>query len=901
MGRFYAYSSDDIVPIIQLPRLVRSICMSRKLSIFTREAAVTEIDQCACHVTIMHHLLCLLEPTNVQQFDWVREIVDDSETVRNSVAEHYEIDCFALTVREMMERFTTVDGSQLLTLDHVTAYVTSHPPAQTRVPCTAKIAKRILNGVIYGQGLAAVLSENNIIIKNGTTHHPLVVNLSKVVRTLPKRLSTIDDQLSAKFNVSWEMCMHVAHGADNIEVSALSLLCQTIETCITETMLKFATSTGLSVVVYAYDGIFVETARSTQIMPLQLTAMAYCIFATHGVAMRIASKIDPVLSPGSGPLALPAPDKFSRDIHEMCVIRTTLDHEYSRQFVNGVYELAFHSGIRHLDCSTPTSQMLVNSLSMYVSKFFVHNSAMCGMFLNISYDPVIPDDIVDTTFMSSKHLGMQAVVTFRNLLVNEDMSWLQVLSLYIPRKCNFSHQPSAKNYNIVPLLRDYDEPPKALEHFVFSMRRECKVLRDNYTKPDRSYPQAGDNNNHLFLFLYLEYVLCGFDIEAFVFLHRVTAARFLHLHEKIPIIIQCSSAIQGIGKNTFFEKLLGRTMLGDALNRARASAGMYNGLTPGEPCLSYLVSQTSMVGSRFNGFEAGLNLVIYDECARISDKGAQNQFKAKATNDLICVEEKFKEITQKINMALSVFMSNYNVSLMVEKGCRRNFLIRVADFYPRMSMEDTVALHKAIDTPESVWMFYRHLITCNDIPTSLDELQRDIPLTDHKVMMMALSDDLVSGVVATLATHPSIKEIMKTSKEPIFISKRLVLEALRVSSPSTNVLWATVVSKLQSVKVSGLRRAFSVWDIEQHFEKSTVFEQIPICQCKQEAIFGMEFTDALMEYVETQEAVRNSSRCPKTMSAANEQFIVAALPLLRKSFTFDLEALQVEASAYFAR
>jgi hypothetical protein len=877
VGRMYAASDDGVPPLIQLPGIVRNVCMSNKRSALSWGPTVVEIDQKTCHLTIMHWLM-LQAGKDPMSVAWMREIIVNSDEVRRDIADFYLEDSNAVYARDLLERMTTAAGVKLVTPQTVAKFMANK--TKTLRPCPVKTAKRMINGILYGQGMDAVLTDNCVIFKSGTTHHPTLIRLRDAVLELPTLMPGIDNLLEERFNVSWVGC-HLAGkaGEDQRPPGQLALLCQTIESAITMRAMESCRMQGLTPVLYAYDGFYVELPKGMgmSILSQRTAALASETLQAFSIAMAFDMKnLDPLVI-GTGALQRPEKFRFEREMHDVCQLRMETDADFDPDFLQGAYDIMALSG--YGDTKASTSKQAMDSLAVYASKFYLHNAGTAGMYTRVRWDPVITGDIINTYAIGKNSLGELAHAKFTDAL-GVERSWLEVLESRLPYQCTFTILASSAGYNIKPLKRVFGEKAHATTDFTFSLRRECKILRDNFGKP-LEYPQSGDSDVDLLILLHLEFTLCGYDTGAFVFLHRLIATRLARLHEKIPIIVQCSSATQGIGKNTFFEKLVGRLLLGDVRNKFEL-----NGENDDEPVLAYVVSQSSMVGGRFNGFEAGLNLIVYDECARISDKSTQNQFKAKTTSDIISIEKKYQEVTQTVNMALSVFLSNYPVSLAVEPGCRRNFLIRVCDFAPRQTLEQTMRLHKTIENPATRWAFYRHLMTCNAIPQDLNELQRDIPLTDHKVAMMATADELTTGIVAVLATHPVCEKLKKS----MVFSKRVIMEALKVSNPNNHAGWDSISTRLVSAMVGPMQRHDKVFDMAPDANRPIQFRDLAL-MTPPGRLHGMDFGPALAAH-SAGLASAQVSRAPGNVQEARARFIDEALPALAGMFTMNLSKLQ---------
>ena len=877
VGRMYASTDDGVPPLIQLPSLVRNACMSSKRSTLAWGPTVVEIDQKTCHLTIMHWLM-LQAGKDPMSVAWMREIIVNSDAVRRDIADFYLEDSNAVFARDLLERMTTTAGVELVTPNTIAKFMADK--SKTLRPCPVKTAKRMINGILYGQGMDAVLTENCVIFKSGITHHPILLRLRDAVLELPSLMPGIDNLLEERFNVSWTGC-HLAGkaGKDQRPPGQLALLCQTIESAITMRAMESCRMQGFTPVLYAYDGFYVEMPKGMMLSTLsqRTSALATETLQAFSIGMAFDMKNLDTLVIGMGPMMRPEKFRFEREMHDVCQLRMETDSDFDPDFLKGAYDIMALSG--YGDTTVESSKPALDSLGVYASKFYVHNAGSVGMYTRIKWDPVIPGDIINTYAIGKNSLGELAHAKFTDSFGTERL-WLEVLETRLPYQCTFSVLPSSANYNIKPLKRAFGEKTRATTDFTFSLRRECKILRDNFGKPI-DYPQADDSDEDLLTLLHLEFTLCGYDTEAFVFLHRLVAVRLARLNEKIPIIVQCSSATQGIGKNTFFEKLVGRLLLGDVRNKFDiAGQGDY------EPVLAYLVSQSSMVGGRFNSFESGLNLIVYDECARIADKSTQNQFKAKATSDIISIEKKYQEVTQTVNMALSVFLSNYPVSLAVEPGCRRNFLIRVCDFAPRATVDQTIKLHKTIENPAARWAYYRHLMTCNAIPYDLNTLQRDIPLTDHKVAMMATSDEMTTGIVSVLASHPVCAKL----KKKMVFSKRVILEALRVSNPKINYQWEGISTRLISAMVGTMQRHDIVYDLTPDANRTAEFQDNMLVT-PPGRVYGMDFGPLLAAYKAGQ-AVTQVTKCPTNVQDARTRFINEALPALAGMFTINLTKMQ---------
>ena len=877
VGRLYPTSTDGVPPLIQLPTLVRTACMSSRQSLMTWLPKAVEFDQKTSHLTIMHWLM-LQAGKPARDIAWMKDIVLNSDAIRRQVAEHYLEDSNAILARDLTDRMTTTSGLQLTTPAIIAKYI----EGKTRElrPCPVKTAKRMINGILYGQSLEAALTQNGVVIKDGDKHHEVILKLRDAIKELPSLIPRINTTIEHLFGVSWEACgLASKMNKGPSSPGQLALLCQTIESAITERACDVAIRIGMTPVLYAYDGFYVEASGPTSPATLAMMDDARSHFS---IDMAFDQKTSDLLTVGHGNLSRPEKHRLEREIHEICSLRMEVDSDFDAGFIKGAYDILALAG--HGSFEDPENAQMVDTLSVYASKFFVHNTGPAGMYTRIKWDPIIPCDIINTYAITRNSLGELAHLKFKDYL-NADKMWLEVLETRLPYQCGFATMACSRGYNIAPLKRNFSEPSRATTDFTFSTRRECKVVRDFFNE-NATYPQPEDSDDDLLVLLQLEYTLCGYDIDAFVFLHRLIATRLKRLHEKIPIIVQCSSATQGIGKNTFFEKFIGRLLLGDIRNKFEISGGVGDH----EPVLSYLVSQSGMVGGRFNGFEAGLNLIVYDECARISDKATQNQFKAKTTSDVISIEEKYKEVTQTVNMVLSVFLSNYPVSLSVEPGCRRNFLIRAADIAPRQNVDQTKHLHDVIDKPATRWMYYRHLMTCNNIPGDLNALQRDIPLTDHKIAMMAVSDDLVNGIVSTLAGH----RVAEHHKKLVF-SKRVILEALKASNPSQHITWDMLSTRLVGSMVGPMQRHDHVWDVKPEglrpdFEDSDL--HIPPAK-----LFGMDFSTVIAAHKSAQMASNiATSRAPSDINDAFERFDKDAIPAIGKVFIIDVPKMQ-EAAA----
>jgi hypothetical protein len=879
VGRMYPTSSDGVPPLIQLPSIVRAACMSTKRSSMAWVPSVVEIDQKTSHLTIMHWLMIQAgkDPLSVS---WMRDIIVNSDKVRREVADHYLEDSNAVLARDLIDRMTTTLGVELVTPAIIEKYVKDKPRALN--PCPVKTAKRMINGILYGQSLEAALTENCVVIKTGNEHHPIITKLREAVKELPNIIPSIDNILEERFDVAWVGCKLASKAANGPRAPGqLALLCQTIESAITMRAMESCRQYGLNPVLYAYDGFYVELPKGNSVPSQRATQLSFETLSSFSIDMQFDTKTLDTLVIGTGPLQRPEKQRLEREIHEICTLRMEADADFDPKFIKGAYDILALSGYGDVD-SEESSQAL-DSLAVYASKFFIHNAGAAGMYTRLKWDPIVPGDVISTYAINRQSLGEISHLKFVDALGNERM-WLEVLERRLPYQCAFSILPSSSMYNIKPLRRTFGEPSRATTDFTFSLRRECKVVRDNFGKPT-DYPQPDDSDEDLLILLELSYTLCGYDTEAFVFLQRIVATRLVRLHEKIPIILQCSSAVQGIGKNTFFEKLIGRLLLGDVRNKFE----LRGGLGEEEPVLSYLVSQSSMVGGRFNGYEAGLNMIVYDECARISDKQTQSQFKAKTTCDVISIEKKYQEVVQAVNMALSVFLSNYPVSLSVEPGCRRNFLIRVSDFAPRQNMSQTSKLHATIDNENTRWMYYRHLTTCNNIPKDLNELQRDIPLTDHKVAMMAVSDEIVNGIVTILAGHPACQGL----NDNLVFSKKCILEAFKSTNPNSNLGWEGLSTRLVAAMVGPMQRHDKVFDIKPDGFRST-FQDAELIRPLGRP-YGMDFNTVIKAH--RAQNVAFISRAPGDLKDAKRRFINEALPALSKVFTINLSRLQELASS----
>lgn len=880
VGRLYPVSEDGIPPLIQLPGLVRTACMSFRRSLMCWLPDTIEFDQKTSHLTIMHWLM-LQAGKDSFQVSWMQDIINYSDAVRRDIASHYLEDSNAILTKDLVDRMTTANGLQLTTPAIIEKYIQGKE--RTLNPCPVKTAKRMVNGVLYGQSLEAALTENGVVIKNGNEHHPLIVKLRDAVKELPSLIPKIDPLLEKLFGISWLSCGLASKDEKGPRAAGqLALLCQTIESAITENAVEVAKMLGMVPALYAYDGFYTISTGGSEMVNVVTSAIRASTKDKFTIEMAYDTKGKDPLIIGTGTLKRPDKHRLEREIHDVCSMRMEVDADFDPKFIKGAYDILALAG--HGSFDDPENSQAIDSLAVYASKFFVHNTGPAGMYTRIKWDPIIPGDIINTYLIGRNSLGEIAHLKFIDYSGAEKM-WLEVLDSRLPYQCGFAILPSSDAYNLRPLKRAFGEPSRATTDFTFSTKRECKVVRD-FFKQDITYPQPTDSETDLLAILHLEYTLCGYDVEALVFLHRLIATRISRLHEKIPIIVQCSSAIQGIGKNTFFEKFIGRLILGDIRNKFELCGGVGDH----EPVLSYLVSQSAMVGARFNGYEAGLNLIVYDECARISDKATQSQFKAKTTCDVISIEEKFKEVTQAVNMVLSVFLSNYPVSLSVEPGCRRNFLIRVSDFAPRQNVDQTKKLHDIIDRPETRWMYYRHLMTCNNIPQDLNALQREIPLTDHKVAMMAVSDDLVNGIVSALASHP----VAETRRHLVF-SKRVILEALKSSNPSIHIKWDTLSTRLVGSMVGPMQRHDDVWDVKPEglrpdFQESEL--HIPPAK-----LFGMDFSTVIAAHKAAQASTTAfTSKAPADIRDAFKRFVNEAIPALGKVFTLDVPKMQEAAS-----
>lgn len=881
VGRLYPTSEDGVPPLIQLPGVVRTACMSHRRSLMAWSPDTVEFDQKTSHLTIMHWLM-LEAGKRPEDVAWMKDIIQNSDATRRAIAEHYLEDSNAILARDLMERMTTATGLQLTTPAIITKYIEGKKRELN--PCPVKTAKRMINGVLYGQSLEAALSENGVIIKEGEEqHHPIIIQLRDAVKELPKLIPKIDPTLERLFGVSWIGCGLASKDDKGPRAAGqLALLCQTIESAITENAIELAMRSGMTPALYAYDGFYAISPGGAEMIDVAVRSIQASTKDKFSIEMAYDTKGKDSLVIGVGALARPEKQRLEKEIHQVCSMRMEVDADFDPKFIKGAYDILALAG--HGSFEDPENSQAIDSLAVYASKFFVHNTGPAGMYTRIKWDPIIPGDIINTYAIGKNSLGEIAHLKFKDHL-NVEKMWLEVLDSRLPYQCGFATLPSTSNYNLAPLKREFGEASRATTDFTFSTRRECKVVRDFYNQ-DLAYPQPTDSIEDLLAVLHLEYTLCGYDVEAFVFLHRLMATRLLRLHEKIPIIVQCSSATQGIGKNTFFEKFMGRLLLGDIRNKFELCGGVGDH----EPVLSYLVSQSAMVGGRFNGYEAGLNLIVYDECARISDKATQSQFKAKTTCDVISIEEKYKEVTQTVNMVLSVFLSNYPVSLSVEPGCRRNFLIRVSDFAPRQNVNQTKRLHDIIDKPATRWMYYRHLVTCNNIPKDLNSLQREIPLTDHKVAMMAVSDELVNSIVSTLASHP----VAETRRHLVF-SKRVILEALKSTSPQSHIGWDTLSTRLVGSMVGPMQRHDDVWDVKPEglrpdFQESEL--HIPPAR-----LFGMDFSTVIAAHKAAQaSSTAFTSRAPGDIREAYKRFVDEAIPALGKVFTLDVPKMQEAAS-----
>jgi hypothetical protein len=183
-------------------------------------------------------------------------------------------------------------------------------------------------------------------------------------------------------------------------------------------------------------------------------------------------------------------------------------------------------------------------------------------------------------------------------------------------------------------------------------------------------------------------------------------------------------------------------------------------------------------------------------------------------------------------------------------------------------------------------MYYRHLSTCNNIPADLNALQRDIPLTDHKVAMMAVSDELVNGIVATLASHP----VAETRRHLVF-SKRVILEALKASSPQSHIGWDTLSTRLVGSMVGPMQRHDDVWDVKPEGSRSDFQESelhIPPAR-----LFGMNFSTVIAAHKAAQESATTfMARAPGDIKEAHRRFVYEAIPAIGKVFALDVAKMQ---------
>ena len=906
IGRFYTEGSLRGVPtFLHMNSLVRNICMSRSVGQGEYKPTTIEIDQSCSNLVILLHILRL---ANDPAAEWVNSIVLDPVSARTAVASAYSISGDDRRKAQITNMFS-IGGRPFIeqsVIDKVIADDVSDV-----APCTIDIAKACITGVIYGQSYESMLATNSLIM-NSAEHSDVLVHLRTIMNRFADIISTVDAHvLIDNFGISWATCTRFAdqlgkHANGNL--SAISYMLQTIEARITTTAMEACKDVLQGVCAYVFDGFYVDMPMNTAVDPEKIRDIQEKTKAELGMQTLIfCAKTQPCLKVCQGDLAITQNVFRMRErIHEVVDIRMQMDVKFDRDFMFNIYTLLDINGAGCIDPMDDESKQTLQTLGMYLSKFVVHNSSQSGQYISISWDPVIPFHIISTGIITEKHRGEMAYLTFQPHNETKPKTWLEVLCSVLPTRVTFQHLAKPDGYNTDALRVPFGIKDHILTDFTFSLQRECKIRRDNYFLKDISYPQGIDNTAGLRLLhtiLKLEFILCGYDSKAFVFLHRLIAVRVTRINEMIPIIIQCSSAKQGVGKNTFFEKLIGRLMLGDISNRF-SKDGSFSGSQSGcddllnaqslEPVLSVTYTASSMVGARFNETEAGKNLMIYDECAR-TDKTLQAQVKAKTTNPTLSVECKFKEVVMIMNMALSVFLSNYPISIPIEANCRRNFVIRVSDMAPKMSVGSLKRMHALIEAPLFRWMYYRHLSSCINIPDNLEDLQHDIPVTDHMRAMMAVSDEMVTGIITALSDHRDVASLPPGTR--LVFTKNVIQEALFATSPNMrNVRWETITNRLVGSSVGPMTQTVGVIVLDPNREiNQFTFDDRALIHNPSQIKMGMDFTTAITAHRNSQATMMLNA--PANLAAAHARYVNEALPLLRTAFPFDLAFLQQVALA----
>ena len=212
------------------------------------------------------------------------------------------------------------------------------------------------------------------------------------------------------------------------------------------------------------------------------------------------------------------------------------------------------------------------------------------------------------------------------------------------------------------------------------------------------------NSQRYHFFLKHLRILVNHDEQSYQFMLNVLTHLFKRPGEALNVIMLFYSEKQGVGKNAFFETLVGLTMLGKSL------------------CL-----QAQNAETLFGRFNQNYNklLVIVDEMTRKTFDKYASKLKNVATSKYISFEQKFQDRIQILNLARYFIFTNEKCSVRIEKNDRR-YVAFESDCSKACDQEHFNQFHKLINDQKAVLEFYEYLMS-RDITNFVPE--RDRPRT----------------------------------------------------------------------------------------------------------------------------------------------------------------------------
>lgn len=800
IGRFYPrINKGDITPLVYCSKVLRNLALGKRTSEFiTVEPTAIEVDQSSSHQAIILALLDHLiqnvhDPSELMELraPFVA-LVRNKQQVREQLASCFNHVPGMLKLHKIKAAFPGLLTDKTI---RVVAQKMVDEGLMQHVPCTPELAKRAINCTMYGMKYENMCDELQIYSLKSVPE--FLKEVADALKRLPSILKEKADALKGSlFEVSYKLCEHVAATKKNRQqqnpMSALSLYLQTVETRITMTAMQIYTE---EILMYSYDGFLVSKSD----IPLGFTAAVLSdelnrkLLKPAGCFTFDLKTPDPLVL-GEAPFVAREQDEAMELLWRIVKATTAAHHELDTTFVEGL-----DNALCRLDLDPATSELGKEIVACYFGKFVMHNRTQ-GNYFFIIWDHAFPHHVAHySDFRPTVHKDIQHKM--KRVSSSKEVYWTNILVDYLPQFIKFAHLGNLLEGDDHNKIYNFAK----LEKFTFDLRRHPRIVR-LYKESIDQHGLEFENSLELgevLPVLSLAWLLCGFEVDVFVFLMRIMALRVLDPHVLIPISIQASSREHGTGKNLFFETLFCGKLLGDQTSRLTGNADMFADV------MTITVHDPSLIGGAFNEHEEGVSLFICNECSHPSNHVKAAQFKGKITDAVQHVNAKFQPLRSNYNKCMFIFLTNALNSLPVEHSNRRYFCIRVEDDSCKFPIDEYTLLAKMIENDNWCFVFYKFLHTLKPRYRNVATLQDEMPNSEHTKLIKKMSSDGAlefaqvlwsdSRVIKAIAHQNNMtKELARQQVPPAWISKAVIRDFF-LKLPGTKMHEKTMMEQLVSL------------------------------------------------------------------------------------------------------